>query len=158
MKSVRSSFLLTVILFSLLASICYAGFEYKAFREHKGGDITPVEAYRMVRKNPKNTFLVDVRTRAEYQFVGHAEGAYNIPFMFLSNNAGDRGYNLNPNPDFCKELLALFNPETDTLLLYCKVGGRSLMATEMAFKAGFSESRIFNVMGGFEGDINSNRA
>ena len=151
MKLTPNRLFLMFLLFFLPASTALAGFEYKPYREHKGDDITPVEAYRMVKANPKNTFLVDVRTRAEYQFIGHAEGAYNIPFMFLSNNAGPRGYKLTPNPDFVKELSDLFNPKTDTLLFYCKNGGRSLMATEAAVTAGFSEDRVYNIMGGFEG-------
>ena len=157
MKLLKNRLIMLFVIFFLTASAVQGGFEYKSFRAHKGGDITPLEAYRIQKENPKNTFLVDVRTRAEYQFVGHAEGAFNIPFMFLSNDAGQRGYNLVPNTDFIKELKALFNTETDTLLIYCKGGGRSMMAAEAAVKAGFDEARVFNILGGFEGDINNNK-
>lgn len=43
-------------------------------------DITPQQAFELV-KNPA-TYLVDVRSIAEYVFVGHPEMAYNIPLTF----------------------------------------------------------------------------
>ena len=156
MKLTKKLILLTIILFLFPASTLAAGFEYKPHKEHKGGDITPVEAYRMLKANAKTTFLIDVRTRAEYEFVGHAEDAYNIPFMFLTNGASPMGYKLVFNHDFTKALLALFNPEKDTLLFYCKNGHRSVMAADAAVKAGFSEARVFSIMGGFEGDPDRN--
>ena len=51
---------------------------YPVKGKHKGGDVTPIEAYKMLKKDPKHTFLVDVRTRYEYQDIGHPVGAYNI--------------------------------------------------------------------------------
>ena len=157
MKSVWKCLFLFLILSLLPSANCFAGYEYKPMIQHKGGDIAPLDAFRMLMKNPKNTFLVDVRTRPEYQFQGHAEGAYNIPFMFFSNNVSSRGYKFTQNPDFVKNLLTLFNPKTDTLLIYCKSGARSIMALNAAFKAGFPESKIYSIMGGFEGEINTNQ-
>ena len=118
MKQTKRIIYLSICLVFFLASFAYAGFEYKVSKEHPGGDVTPVEAYQMAQKDPQHTYIIDVRTRPEYEFVGHAEGAYNIPIMFFSNEAGEKGYNLVPNPDFGKDLLARFNPETDTLLFY----------------------------------------
>lgn len=156
MKLIKKCLSIIVILFFVPSSIVSAGFEYKSYRDHKGGDITPLEAYRMVKASPQKVFLIDVRTRSEYQFVGHAEGARNIPFMFFSNDIGSMGYKFTPNPDFTRELLALFNPKTDVLLIYCKSGGRSLMAVEAAIGAGFPETNVYNIMGGFEGDPDRN--
>ena len=118
MRTFKKAFFLSVALVFFLAPLTYAGYEYTVEREHKGGDVTPLEAYRMVQKDPQRTFLVDVRTRAEYQFVGHADGACNIPFMFLTNGVGEKGYKLVPNPNFVKDLLARFHPKTDTLIFY----------------------------------------
>jgi uncharacterized protein YmfQ (DUF2313 family) len=117
-KQAKRIIYLSISLVFFIASLAYAGYEYKVENEHPGGDVTPIEAYGMVQKNPQHTFLVDVRTRAEYQFVGHAEGACNIPFMFFTNEGGEKGYKLVPNPDFGKDLLARFNPATDTLIFY----------------------------------------
>ena len=46
--------------------------------------ILSIEAYDMLNTVP-DTYLIDVRTRAEYQFVGHPLKAYLFPYMFMSN-------------------------------------------------------------------------
>ena len=120
-KALWLTTLLTVMLV-LVASPTLAGFAYEANKPHLGGDVTPVEAHEMLQKNPAHTFLVDCRTRAEYQFVGHPEGAYNIPINFLSTKAGKKGYLEVANPDFGKDLLGRFNPQTDTLIIFCRGG------------------------------------
>ena len=146
-----------VILLFTGANQAVAGYEYKVNKPHLGGDITPVEAFRMVQKDPQHTFLVDCRTRAEYQLVGHPVGAFNIPLRFLSTKVGEKGYLEADNPDFGKNLLSQFNPKTDTLILLCRSGNRSCVACNEAIKAGFKEDKVFNLMGGFEGDKNKNK-
>jgi rhodanese-related sulfurtransferase len=111
----------------------------------------------MAQKDPAHTFIVDCRTRAEYQYVGHPEGAYNIPLRFLSTKVGEKGYLEVDNPNFGKDLLARFNPETDTLIILCRSGNRSCKACNEAIKAGFAEEKVFNMMGGFEGGKNKNK-
>ncbi len=152
---------LIVITFAILAGIAptvmAGGYQYQPNKEHLGGNLTPVEAYQMVQKNPDHTFLVDCRTRAEYQYVGHPESAYNIPIRFLTTQVGKKGYAETDNPDFGKDLLNRFNPETDTLVIFCRSGNRSCTAANEAIKAGFSEDRVFNMMGGFEGDKNTTK-
>ena len=111
----------------------------------------------MMLKDPQHTILVDVRTRPEYQLVGHPEGAYNVPVRFWSIQFGGKGYAEVDNPDFEKDLLAQFDPKTDTLLLMCRSGNRSCSAANLEVKAGFSEDKVYNVMGGFEGDRVKNK-
>lgn len=149
---------LVVVLVLLLASPTLAGYAYTSNKPHLGGDVTPAEAYEMIQKDPDHTFLVDCRTRAEYQFVGHPEGAYNIPIRFLSTKVGKKGYVEVDNPDFGKDLLARFNPETDTLIILCRSGNRSCAGCNEAIKAGWPEDKVFNMMGGFEGGKNKNKA
>jgi len=43
---------------------------------------TPREAYDMWKANPVKVHIIDVRTSEEYTFVGHADMARNIPFIF----------------------------------------------------------------------------
>ena len=143
-----------VFLFAALASAEYA---YKVNKEHLGGNATPVEAYKMFKKDPDHTFLVDCRTRYEYQDIGHPTGAYNVPFEFYTTEVGKKGYKKKMNDNFGKDLLARFNPETDTLLIFCRSGSRSCGACNAAIKAGFKEAKVFNVMGGFEGGKNKNK-
>ena len=59
----------------------------------EGGPTDSAAAYRMVTANPAETFILDVRTRAEYEFVGHPDvpgGAANIPLMFYPSSYGKR--------------------------------------------------------------------
>ena len=147
---------LTITLF-IAVQPAAAEYAYKVNKAHLGGDVQPLEAYRMIQKDPQHTFLVDCRTRAEYQLIGHPVGAYNIPSRFLTAKAGEKGYLEEDNPNFDKDLLARFNPATDTLIIFCRSGNRSCSACNEAVKAGFSEARVFNMMGGFEGDKNTNK-
>jgi len=146
---------LLIVLFAV--AMAYGGYAYKTNKEHLGGDVSPTEAFQMLKKDPEHTFLVDCRTRAEYQYVGHPQGAYNIPIRFLSTGVGKKGYKEIENPDFGQALLDRFNPETDTLVILCRSGNRSCKGCNEAIKVGFKEEKVFNMMGGFEGGKNKNK-
>lgn len=151
MKHMRKTLILSLAFVCVFGAFVFAGYEYKANKPHIGGDLAPVKAHEMVMNDPQHTFLVDCRTRPEYQLIGHPEGAYNVPIRFWSNKVGEKGYLEVDNPSFGKDLLARFNPETDTLIILCRSGNRSCTACNEAIKAGFSEAKVFNLMGGFEG-------
>lgn len=155
-KSVKTVLLVSFMIV-MAASLATADYVYNVGKEHPGGDVSPAEAYAMIQKDPAHTFLVDCRTRAEYQFVGHPEGAVNIPVRFFSNEVDKKGYKEVDNPDFGKVLKERFNPETDTLIFMCRSGGRSCASCTQAVAAGFKAEKIFNMMGGFEGDMNKNK-
>jgi len=104
--------------------------------------ISPKQAYEM-SKNP-GTYIVDVRTVAEYVWVGHPETAYNVPLAFWD----DLKAGTTPNADFLSDLKARFKPE-DVLIFICRAGGRSQRASNMAQNAGFL--KVYNVIEGFEG-------
>lgn len=147
--------ILMVLAFALIFSAQAFALEqpvYPIKGKHKGGDVTPKQAYEMVKKNPKRTFIVDVRTRYEYQDIGHPAGAINIPWLFYTAKVGEKGYSKVPNKNFCKDLKARFNPKADTLLLLCRSAKRTIAAATAAVDCGFSKDRVFNVLGGFEGD------
>lgn len=144
----------------LWASIVWSGgFKYETKKPHLGGDVTPIEAYEMLQK--ENVYLIDCRTRPEYQLIGHPVNAYNIPLKFWSTDFGKKKeeweYLEKENENFQKDLLARFNPKKDTLLFICRSGERSCSACDEAIKAGWSEDRVFNVLGGFEGDKVKNK-
>ncbi|MDO9566006.1 MAG: rhodanese-like domain-containing protein [Candidatus Desulfaltia sp.] len=151
MKHVKRTLVLSIALVFVLSGLAFAGFAYKVEKAHIGGDLTPSEAFEMIEKDPGHTFLVDCRTRAEYQLIGYPKGACNIPLQFWTGKFGEKEYGNAANPDFGKDLLARFNPKTDTLLFICRSGSRSCAACNEAVKAGFAENKVFNVMGGFEG-------
>jgi rhodanese-related sulfurtransferase len=114
--------------------------------------ILSIEAYDMLNTVP-DTFLIDVRTRAEYQFVGHPINAYLFPYMFLTQEFGKKdehyAYRFNvKNKDFVKEIGKIFK-KTDNLLIICRDGTRSAPAAEELLNAGFKNTMI--VEDGFEG-------
>lgn len=153
MKKAEKIFVLTLILVFALSAAAFGQQKvYPIKGKHKGGDVTPVQAYKMLKADPKHTFLVDVRTRVEYQDIGHPVGAYHVPWKFYTNDAGKGGYKKVANKNFAKDLLARFNPQTDTLLLLCRSAKRTIPASTAAVDAGFKPDKIFNVLGGFEGD------
>ena len=148
-----------LVLYALLT--CFLGvnqalagsvYMYKeASVKHPGRNIEPPEAYELIQKAPRNTFIVDVRTRAEYQFVGHPLGAYLVPIYFLSTIFKGKGYEMLENPDFGKNIMHKFNPEADTLIFMCRSGTRSALAMNAAVKAGWPVEKAYSMMGGFEG-------
>jgi rhodanese-related sulfurtransferase len=104
------------------------------------GALTPQEAHELLRNNP-SARLVDVRTRAELDWVGRVPGAVEVE---LQTWPGGR-----PNPDFLKQLEEKVGKDAPVLFL-CRSGGRSHNAAMMAQQAGYAES--YNVLEGFEGD------
>ena len=78
---------------------------------------------------------------------------HQIPWKFYTTTPGRRGYTKVLNDNFADDLKTLFETETDTLLFICRAGERSIPATDAAVEAGFSKDRVFNVRGGFEGDM-----
>jgi len=153
MRRMRIIFALAAVLVLVLGSLAYAQWSYEpAIKGHVGGDATPTEALRMVLKDKEHTFIVDVRTRPEYDFLGHPTMALHVPLKFWTGKMGPKGYALEDNPNFAKDLLARFNPKTDTLIFMCRSGHRSCLAAEAATKAGWPADKVFNMLGGFEGD------
>ncbi len=121
--------------------------------QHKERLVSCVTAYHWLKTRP-NTYLIDVRTRYEYQVVGHPVGAYNFPYKFFSSQIGRSSggkvyYKKVKNPDFIKELKKKFGPN-DVLLLICRSGHRSKMALEDLMSDGYFKE-VYSVEGGFEG-------
>ena len=99
------------------------------------------------------TYLIDVRTRAEYQFVGHPIGAYLFPYMFMTKElakSGERyGYQYNvKNNSFIQEISKIVKKK-DNLLIICREGTRSALAAKDLMNAGFKN--VFDIEDGFEG-------
>ena len=90
------------------------------------------------------TYL-DVRTPAEWA-AGHPTGAPNVPWAF-SGAAG-----MTPNPDFVKQVEALYGKDAK-LVLGCRSGGRSLKAAQALLGAGFTS--VIDQRAGWEGPRDS---
>ena len=104
--------------------------------------ISPVEAYKMLKDNLEHTFLIDIRTRPEYEFVGHLPLAYNIPYEFWTPEGNKK------NSNFVEDVSEKFRKD-DVLIIMCRSGDRSRLACEDLEKASFKH--VFDVPAGFEG-------
>ena len=114
--------------------------------------ILSIEAYDMLNTVP-DTYLIDIRTRAEYQFVGHPISAYLFPYMFMTSKFGKKddnyGYQYDiKNNSFLEEIGKVFK-KTDNLLIICRDGHRSALAAADLVNADFKN--IYDVEDGFEG-------
>lgn len=106
------------------------------------GSVTPQVAWALFTQG--RALLVDVRSFEERKFVGHVPESLHVPWA--------TGTALTRNPRFARELEAKVGSEFPVLLL-CRSGKRSALAAEVATKAGLGA--IFNVLEGFEGNINT---
>ncbi|NJD34785.1 MAG: rhodanese-like domain-containing protein [Betaproteobacteria bacterium] len=108
------------------------------------GALTPGEAYELLQVTP-GARLIDVRTKAEWDWVGRVPGAIEIEWMTYPGNA--------LNPHFLQTLK--HSVMTESLLLFlCRSGHRSNHAAKAATEAGFPD--CYNILEGFEGDKDAN--
>lgn len=111
--------------------------------------VTAKEAFEKYQQDKKHVNVLDVRTPAEYIYVGHATMAANIPYEFLAGVGADGTPIMRTNNKFIKEVRARFAP-TETILLMCRSGHRAAKAINMLSYAGYKH--VYQVVDGFEGD------
>jgi rhodanese-related sulfurtransferase len=104
------------------------------------GALLPAEANSLLAQHP-NARLVDVRSRAELDFVGRVPGAVEIEWKSYPG--------MKPNPDFVKQLKEKV-PQDALVMFLCRSGGRSHDTAVAATQAGYSDA--YNILEGFEGD------
>ena len=111
------------------------------------GDISPTEAWDRLRNDPKAQ-LLDVRTIAEWNFVGLPDlssiGRHVHCVEWQSFPSGAQ------NPGFVTEASRTLGDPGAQVMVICRSGGRSRAAAIALTQAGFTQA--FNVAGGFEGD------
>ena len=104
------------------------------------GALLPQEAYQIWRSAP-GAKIIDVRTRAELDWVGRIPGAVEIEWSAYPGNR--------PNADFLTALQQQVDKES-LVMFICRSGGRSHHAAILAMQAGYNE--CYNVIEGFEGN------
>lgn len=119
---------------------------------HPGKEVAPLDAYAMIQDDPVHMVLIDVRTQAEYQFVGHPEKAYLIPFQFMGTSFKEKEYEMIENKEFASLILKKFDPKTDTLFFLCRSGTRAAIALSAAVTAGWPTEKAYVILGGFQGE------
>lgn len=117
------------------------------------GDLTAQEAWDLLANTPKAQ-LVDVRTTAEWAFVGLPDlsplgrPVHRVEWQSFPTMA--------PNPGFLGDVLAAIGSDKDVPVLFlCRSGARSRAAAIALTAAGYTKA--FNIAGGFEGDIDPSR-
>ncbi len=108
------------------------------------GALTPQEAFEVLQLAP-GARLVDVRTRAEWDWVGRVPNAVEIEWFSYPGSV--------PNAHFIDQLKRELPTESPVLFM-CRSGVRSSAAAKAATAAGFSA--CYNVLEGFEGDKDAN--
>lgn len=117
-------------------------------------EVDPTEAYRLLESHPE-TAMIDVRTRAEWVFVGLPDlSALGRP-LWPVEWAGFP--NMAQNPGFVGEVTARIGSAPPPRMFFiCRSGSRSMAAARMVASAlgerGVA-SHCTNVAEGFEGDL-----
>ena len=121
--------------------------------------MTSAEALYYVNRNAINTLFVDVRSRAEVNFLGAPTVIdANIPYMELSEwyswNEKKKNFKLDVNSDFVSEIEHRLKDKSlskmDTIIVICRSGSRSSKAANLLADLGYT--RVISVIDGYEGD------
>ncbi|MBS1159537.1 MAG: thiosulfate sulfurtransferase [Proteobacteria bacterium] len=108
------------------------------------GALTPQEANALWSLAP-GAKLVDVRSRAEWDWVGRVPNAVEIEWNQYPGGAR--------NPNFLAELQRQVDRQALVMFL-CRSGARSDGAARAATEAGYGD--CYNILEGFEGDKDAN--
>jgi len=113
-------------------------------------NLLPKMAVEKLQNNPQALF-VDVRSKAEYKYVGYPENSILIPWI------DDPDWE--PNPEafsdaVMQELDGRENLSDTEIILICRSGFRSNEALKCLENKGFTQ--VSHVASGFEGDLDEN--
>lgn len=117
------------------------------------GDLSVQEAWALLQSDPRAS-LIDVRTRAEWSFVGLPD---------LSEVGRETALvewqtfpTMQINPSFAADAAAAAGPDKSAPVLFlCRSGARSRSAAMALTQAGYTKA--YNIAGGFEGDLDGER-
>ena len=104
------------------------------------GDVTPMEAWQLQRIGA--AVIVDVRTLAEWSYVGHIDGTPLVEWRSFGAQQ--------VNPEFIAQLNEQVDPNQPVMFL-CRSGVRSQGAAQLAAQSGYVQA--MNILEGFEGDL-----
>ena len=114
------------------------------------GDVTAATAWKILSEN-KDAVLIDVRTRAEWNYVGLPELA---PIGKQPALLEWQVFpSMQPNPEFVSTLESAYADKETPLLFLCRSGARSAAAAKAMSAAGYST--CINVAEGFEGPLDT---
>lgn len=108
------------------------------------GELTPQEAFEIIQRE-KPVVLVDVRSKAELDLVGHIPNVAHIEWAFYPGMV--------PNTEFATQLKKQIGLDK-SIIFMCRTGGRSHNAAVMANELGY---KAYNMLEGFEGAANEQK-
>ena len=111
-------------------------------------EVNPKQAWRMLQENP-NAILLDVRSKVEFDYVGHPVDAVHVPIQEAPDWQTD--------PDFAQKVIERLGEASKdaTVLTICRSGKRSMLAAQLLEEQGYKDT--VNIAEGFEGDPDENR-
>lgn len=111
-------------------------------------EVNPKQAWKMLLDDP-DLILLDVRSRVEFDYVGHPIGAVNIPLQEPPGWQTD--------PDFTEKVIERLGEASKnaTVLTLCRSGKRSMLAAQLLEEQGYKDT--VNIAEGFEGDPDENQ-
>ena len=114
------------------------------------GDVAPPTAWKILSER-KDAVLIDVRTRAEWTYVGlpDLETLAKKPALVEWQVFPS----MQPNPEFVVALSGALPDKKAPLLFICRSGARSAAAAKAMTAAGYST--CLNVADGFEGPLDA---
>jgi len=147
----------------IISTGVYAGDNWSTLPTKKqtklGLYMSPIQTYEHMKKQGSKTLFVDIRSRAEVNFLGSPTIIdANVPYMELNEwyawNDKKNDFKLDVNSDFqnvlAKRLREKGLKKDDTIILICRSGTRSAKAADLL--AGLGYKKVYSVAEGFEGD------
>ena len=104
-------------------------------------NLLPRETWALMQAQPE-AVLIDIRMEIESMYVGRPPGAINIPWYEYPEFTTDVAA-------FCRQVEEQAGGKSQTVIVLCRSGQRSLEAAQVLDDAGFSD--VVNVVHGFEG-------
>ena len=111
-------------------------------------EVNPKQAWNILREKP-TAILLDVRSKVEFDYVGHPVDAVHVPLQEAPDWQTD--------PDFVQKVIERLGESSRdiTILTICRSGKRSMLAAQLLEAQGYTHTA--NIAEGFEGDLDENR-
>lgn len=153
----------SLLLVSLFSTAAMAANDWSSLPKKKqtslGLYLLPKQAFDVMKKDGNNTLFLDIRSRAEVNFLGTPTVAdANVPYMEINEwytwNSKKHGFKMEVNSDFADAVAARLSDKglnkNSRIILMCRSGDRSAKAADLLAKLGYEH--VYSVTEGFEGD------
>lgn len=117
------------------------------------GDITVEQAWELLKENPQ-AVLVDVRTEAEWRFVGIPDlSSLGREVVYIEWNRLSGEHNAGFVAELTDQVSTADAGAERPVMFLCRTGNRSIGAAQAATAAGITPA--YNILDGFEGHLDA---